>query len=184
MENKPNVDGKQKNMRPYFAYGSNMDAEQMRERCPQSKRQKVETLSGYEFFINGRGFANIRKNKNKNVFGVVYTISEEDEKELDICEGVQYGTNTKENSPLLDAFYYIAKDTNEGPPRKGYLEKIIKAGQHKDNDFPKNYIDELKSWQHNSIPTPHIMTFLTYKNILIIGGVLVVITFVLFFELF
>jgi len=132
-------------MKRYFAYGSNMDITQMVERCPQSQKIEKAELVGYEFFINKRGFANIRQNKNKKVLGIVYEITEEDEKELDKCEGVQFGTNTKETSPSLNAFYYVAKEIDEGSPKEGYLGKIIKAGQ--DNNFPEVYIDELKGWQ-------------------------------------
>ena len=82
-------------MRRYFAYGSNMDARQMKERCPQSEKQEIVELSGYEFFINKRGVANIRQNKDKKVVGIVYTISEDDEKELDKCEGVQSVAHVK-----------------------------------------------------------------------------------------
>lgn len=132
-------------MRRYFAYGSNMDATQMKERCPQSEKKEAAELSGYEFFINKRGVANIRLNKDKKVIGIVYDITEEDERKLDKCEGVQFGTNTKENLQSINSFYYLAKETDEGKPRDGYLEKIIKAGQ--DNEFPESYIDELKNWQ-------------------------------------
>ena len=116
----------------------------MLERCPQSDKQEVGKLPGYEFFINGRGFANIRKNKNKNVYGIVYDITDGDEKRLDGFEGVQYGTNTKERSPSLDAYYYIAQNTDEALPKKGYLEKIIAAAEA--NNFSKEYVSELESW--------------------------------------
>jgi len=132
-------------MKRYFAYGSNMDATQMVERCPQSEKAEKAELSGYEFFINSRGFANIRINTNKKVFGIIYNITGDDEKELDVREGVQYGTNTKPNSDAINAFYYLAKETNEGSPKEGYLEKIIKACE--ENDFPVGYIEELKNWQ-------------------------------------
>lgn len=131
-------------MRRYFAYGSNMDEKQMRERCPQSEAQGKAELSGHEFFINKRSFANIRLNSDKKVVGIIYNITENDEEKLDVCEGVQHGTNTKENSVILNAYYYVARETNEGRPEEGYLEKIIKAAQV--YNFPKEYIVELKKW--------------------------------------
>lgn len=132
-------------MKRYFAYGSNMDATQMKERCPQSKKKETAELLGYQFFINKRGVANIRQNGDKKVLGIVYDISEDDEKELDKHEGVQFGTNTQEKSLPLNAFYYVAKEIEEGSPREGYLERIIKAGQ--ENNFSEDYIYELKQWQ-------------------------------------
>lgn len=131
-------------MRRYFAYGSNMDAALMKKRCPQSKKQEKAKLSGYEFFINKRKYANVRQNKDKVVYGVIYNITEVDENKLDICEGVQYGTNTKPTSAELNAYYYLARETNEGQPKKGYLEKIIEAAEG--NNFPEEYIAELRRW--------------------------------------
>ena len=134
-------------MRRYFAYGSNMDTEQMSqpERAPSAEKVETAKLTGYEFFINERGVANIRKKDGGSVFGVVFHISDEDEKALDKREGVQYGTNAKEHLPSLDAFCYIAANTTEShKPRDGYLEKIIKAAR--DNNFPPEYIAELEGW--------------------------------------
>ena len=132
------------NMKNYFAYGSNMDTEQMLMRCPQSIIQKKAVLSGYEFFIKKRGYANIRQNKQKVVHGIIYKITEDDESKLDDYEGVQYGTDTKPTSAELNAYYYLATETNEGQPKKGYLENIIEAAQA--HNFPKEYIAELGRW--------------------------------------
>lgn len=115
----------------------------MLEQCPQSERQERAKLSGYEFFINNRGVASIRKKKGKDVWGIIYSITKSDEAILDRREGYPnvYG---KEKLPELNAFCYIDPIKDNGLPRDGYLEKIIKAAQA--NDFPKEYIAELKSW--------------------------------------
>ncbi len=131
-------------MKRYFAYGSNIDAAQMKNRCPQSEKLEKAKLSGYEFFINKRGYANVRQNKDKVVYGIIYEITEDDENKLDHCEGVQYGTNIKPTSAELNAYYYLAKETNEGQPKEDYLKKIIRAA--KNNDFPVEYISELENW--------------------------------------
>jgi|SRR3989338_5741048 len=134
-------------MRRYFAYGSNMDAEQMSQpdRAPNAEKVETAKLAGYEFFINERGVANIRKKGERSVFGIVFNISDEDEKTLNVCEGVQHGTNIQEHLSSLDAFCYVAANTTESyTPRDGYLEKIVKAAR--DNDFPPEYIAELEGW--------------------------------------
>jgi len=127
----------------YYAYGSNMDAEQMLKRCPQSIFKEKETLSGYQFFINKRGYASIRKKKNSQVWGIIYNISVSDEASLDRYEEYPkiYG---KLDLPELKAFCYIDLTPEEGLPKTGYLEKIIKSSQL--HSFPKEYIAELKSW--------------------------------------
>ena len=130
-------------MKRYFVYGSNMDEIQMKERCPQSEKQEKAELSEYEFFINARGVASIHKVESGKVWGVVYKITEADEKKLDSYEGYPKSYQ-KQFLPELNAFCYVDTRTNEGSPRKGYLEKIIKAAEV--NDFPKEYVAELKSW--------------------------------------
>lgn len=130
-------------MKKYYAYGSNMVAEQMLKRCPQSIFQEKEILSGFQFFINKSGYASIRKKKNSQVWGIIYNISVNDESLLDRYEDYPK-IYQKLNLLELKAFCYIAVNTDEGLPSDGYLEKIIQASQiHR---FPKKYISELKRW--------------------------------------
>ena len=132
-----------KNKKRYFAYGSNMDAEQILRRCPQSERQEKAKLSGFEFFINRRGVASIRRKASKNVWGIVYSITKNDEVSLDEYEGYP-DVYKKERLSELNAFCYIDPTEESGSPRAGYMGKIVKAAQS--NDFPKEYINELTTW--------------------------------------
>ncbi|KAM0256459.1 hypothetical protein ACHAQJ_004984 [Trichoderma viride] len=43
----------------YFAYGSNLSTEQMRERCPYSTAVGLGKMTGWRWIINRRGYANI-----------------------------------------------------------------------------------------------------------------------------
>lgn len=45
----------------YFAYGSNLSTEQMRERCPYSTAVGLGKLTGWKWIINARGYANVVK---------------------------------------------------------------------------------------------------------------------------
>ncbi|KAL7923507.1 hypothetical protein ACQKWADRAFT_51355 [Trichoderma austrokoningii] len=45
----------------YFAYGSNLSTEQMRERCPYSTAVGLGKMTGWKWIINRRGYANIVK---------------------------------------------------------------------------------------------------------------------------
>ena len=130
-------------MRRYFAYGSNIDTEQMKKRCPQLVKIGKANLSGFEFYINRRGVASIRQQEGKMVWGIIYDISGEDEISLDKYEGYP-NVYKKEDLRELNAFCYIDPITEIGSPRDGYLEKIIEAAQV--NNFPKGYIIELQSW--------------------------------------
>ena len=70
----------------YFAYGSNMSHEQMKERCPDSRFVGRAFLPEYSFVYDGyferRGGAvgNVAPSKNSVVWGGIFEISEETSK--------------------------------------------------------------------------------------------------------
>ena len=75
----------------YFAYGSNLNHEQMQRRCRDSEYIKNFVLEGYKLSFcavsRSYGVANIIKKSGSKVPGGIWKISESDEKELDIYEG-------------------------------------------------------------------------------------------------
>ncbi|MDF2672426.1 MAG: hypothetical protein K0R09_691 [Clostridiales bacterium] len=73
----------------YVAYGSNMNLEQMSNRCPKAKVVGTGILEGYKLTFRGRykGVANIEPCKDKQVPIVLWQITEECEKALDLYEG-------------------------------------------------------------------------------------------------
>ena len=137
----------------YFAYGSNMDEYQMSNRCPGAKIAGMGRLEGYRFLINSRGVATIVPAPGHEVRGVIWMLNKEHERSLDGYEGVQYGTYNKvtlkitlEDGQLVFALFYIAKDSQPGRPRPGYLEKIVRAAQ--DNKIGSEYLSELAGFQN------------------------------------
>ncbi|KAF5661678.1 hypothetical protein FHETE_8326 [Fusarium heterosporum] len=102
----------------YFAYGSNLSTEQMRQRCPYSTPVGLAYLKGWKWIINARGYANVvqlpidsdddtpdaeeskqlgarEKGKDKareedGVYGLLYLVPAEDEERLDGYEGVPW----------------------------------------------------------------------------------------------
>ena len=68
----------------YFAYGSNMNWEQMQRRCPSTRFVSVASLKDYRFAIarhsrlRNCGTANIFPDSGSEVWGIVYDISEPD----------------------------------------------------------------------------------------------------------
>jgi gamma-glutamylcyclotransferase (GGCT)/AIG2-like uncharacterized protein YtfP len=138
-------------MRPYFAYGSNMSGAQMALRCPDSHPVGTAWLNNYRFLINERGVASIAICEGRVVHGLVWDISESDERSLDRYEGVAKGFYRKTDLPVvlqgcrsLDALVYIAASDTEGRPRTGYMEKIISAAGTL--GFPPDNLEELKAW--------------------------------------
>jgi gamma-glutamylcyclotransferase len=135
----------------YFAYGSNMNMEQMQFRCPSAIYLNTVSLSNYKFIINNRGVATVIPKKSSKVYGVLWEITDEDEKNLDNYEGLQFGTYYKEileiqtpQEKSLSALLYIANDAIRGYPMKNYMELIVNSAIN--YRLPEFYIRELKSW--------------------------------------
>src|SRR5262245_42084570 len=116
----------------YFAYGSNMNEPQFRDRCPHSFFLCRATLSGYRFVITSRGYANVLKSESSTAHGVLCAITESDEKELDFREGVHKNIYRRETLPVttelgytMPALVYVDNAEDEGQPNAGYLEKVL-----------------------------------------------------------
>ena len=60
----------------------------MAKRCPDSKYVGTATLPNYRWMINERGYANVVPSKDDWVEGLVFEITDEDERRLDKSEGV------------------------------------------------------------------------------------------------
>lgn len=78
-----------KKVKLYVAYGSNMNLEQMSHRCPKAKVVGTGILKDYKLTFRGRykGVANIEHCKDKAVPIVLWEITEECERALDLYEG-------------------------------------------------------------------------------------------------
>ncbi len=119
----------------YFAYGSNLNHIQMKDRCSRAKYIKKHTLNGYKLCFSHKtnhsvyGHANIIKNKKSEVHGALWDITRNDEKELDGYEGVDYNYYQKEYFTLkgkkvlvyVQKIYYLQK------PNSTYLHTIIQG---------------------------------------------------------
>ncbi len=71
----------------YFAYGSNLNLFQMKQRCKDSVFLKKYELKGYKLnFRSKYRAADIEKSKNSIVPGALFEISKSDEKKLDVYE--------------------------------------------------------------------------------------------------
>lgn len=135
-------------MKKYFAYGSNLSFEQMGERCPEHKKIGKGMLEGYKWFISSRGYANVIESPGDVVHGFVYEISEEDERVLDLREGVHLGLYRREILPValaeggsVDCLVYI----DSAPPAASEdtltarYRKVINRGI-KNAKLPPEYV--------------------------------------------
>ena len=71
----------------YFAYGSNIDLEQMVRRCPAAQVVGPVTLKNYELAFRGSGFATIVPKRGSVVHGLLWSITPLCEQALDRYEG-------------------------------------------------------------------------------------------------
>ena len=119
----------------YFAYGSNLNHQQMKNRCSGARYIKKHTLNGYKLCFSHKtnhsvyGHANIIKNKKSKVNGALWNITKNDEIELDGYEGVDYNYYQKEYFTFkgkkilvyVQKVYYLQK------PNSTYLHTIIEG---------------------------------------------------------
>ena len=86
----------------YFAYGSNLDLEQMAQRCPDAEIVEPVRLENYELRFRGSGFATVAPKKGSTVHGLVWKITPNCEQSLDRYEGYPRHY-TKETVTVKDA---------------------------------------------------------------------------------
>ena len=85
----------------YFAYGSNLNFEQMAYRCPEATAVGIAKLDGYELAFR-RGYLTILPKEGASVEGLIWSVTDHDESQLDCYEG--YPTfYDKETMTVTDA---------------------------------------------------------------------------------
>ena len=137
----------------YFAFGSNMSAQRMRERLGWSPSRSGAIRPDYEMIFNKHsndgGKANILYSPGNLVEGILYSVNEEDLLILDKYEGVatkQYKRhdievqNNKKKS--VSALAYKALNTGKAfAPTEEYLNYILEGKEF----LSPGYYEKLKS---------------------------------------
>ena len=70
----------------YFAYGSNLNFDQMAYRCPEATVVGTAKLDGYELAFR-RGYLTILPKEGASVEGLIWSVTDHDESQLDCYEG-------------------------------------------------------------------------------------------------
>ena len=86
----------------YFAYGSNINLEQMAHRCSDAQIVGPVTLENYELQFRGSGFATVAPKEGSVVHGLLWKLTPESEQALDRYEGYPRHY-TKEQVPVRTA---------------------------------------------------------------------------------
>ena len=121
----------------YGAYGSNMNLEQMAHRCPRAKVIGSGILKDYKLTFRGRykGVANIEPCKGKEVPIVLWEISDECERALDVYEGYPslYVKEEVEvivdDKPVKTMVYIMAREYTDmvAVPTEYYFNVIVRG---------------------------------------------------------
>jgi gamma-glutamylcyclotransferase (GGCT)/AIG2-like uncharacterized protein YtfP len=148
----------------YFAYGSNMNWDQMRERCPSSRFVGIAVLRRYRFKItqestnSGGGVADVVKDTGANVWGVVYQVSDLDVGKLDLREGYRPGRtansyerrecmvfldNDNKTPATVFAYFGNKRESNPPLPTKNYMARIVSGATHW--HLPEDYVCALRA---------------------------------------
>ena len=132
--------------RLYFAYGSNLCIRQMNDRCPNNSKIGTGKLKGHRWIITKRGYANVVKSSDEDVWGIIYEISMSDEDKLDVYEGVSKKCYVKENLDILidgkiqNCLTYVDPTTEEGVPTSTYANTIDEGLC--DSKLPEEYVEK------------------------------------------
>ena len=136
----------------YFAYGSNMNQEQMAKRCPGSELGPLVRLSGWRYFINGRGYAGVEESPTDHALGCLWSLDDEHVVSLDRYEGVKgnyYSKETLEVEQLedgskLSALVYLSVNREYGIPTSDYQGIVVSGAR--EIGLPADYLAMLESW--------------------------------------
>jgi gamma-glutamylcyclotransferase (GGCT)/AIG2-like uncharacterized protein YtfP len=151
----------------YFAYGSNLDPTQMKERCPDSSVVGLASLAnyrpGFPRYSNrwGGGTASIQLAHGQTMWGVLYELSDADLEKLDrvegfVAEGDQHNAHDREHVTVelvrpddgsiprkVRAWTYVARPARPAPPSRRYLARLLAGARH--HRLPEEYVVWLES---------------------------------------
>lgn len=71
----------------YFAYGSNINLDQMRYRCPDASVYGQAVLDNYDLRFRGSGVATVEPKEGACVYGLLWELTGKCEASLDRYEG-------------------------------------------------------------------------------------------------
>ncbi len=156
----------------YFAYGSNLQWERIKERCPSAKFLCRALLPGYRLTFprysqcNKCWTASVEKAEGHHVWGVTYEIEDYDLGKLNKAEGYRPDRASDENAYLplqchvfddgdehkpVAVMTYIAKSEGNPPPERrdrkapnaAYKSRLVDGANHW--HLPQKYIQQLEA---------------------------------------
>jgi gamma-glutamylcyclotransferase (GGCT)/AIG2-like uncharacterized protein YtfP len=149
----------------YFAYGSNMHSSQIEGRCPSARLIGKARLDSYRLAFTrksvknwpGCGVADIVRDQNRQVWGALFDIADQDITALDRLEGYRPGRASNayeriavvvlkdgDQADKMSAQTYVVCEPIEANPlpHPDYLGRIISGAEW--IKAPPDYVAELK----------------------------------------
>ena len=142
----------------YAAYGSNLDPQQMADRCPHSPLRGTGWISGWRLTFGGEGWdgalPTVVEEELSQVFVALYDVTDADEAALDVWESADSGLYRKIRLTIatLDgeqvAWVYVLNDFEGGTPSARTIGLLSDAAEAA--GAPDDYVRELRSRPCNS----------------------------------
>lgn len=145
----------------YFAYGSNINLDQMAYRCPDAQVVGPVTLNNHELLFRRGGFATIAPKEGESVTGLLWSITPECEQSLDRYEGYprfydkQMVAVRDDQGQELSVMVYVMDERFREPmlPTDSYYNGILEG--YRQNGLPT---EPLKRAWENCVKEVHAMT--------------------------
>ena len=156
-----NTEGVSEERSFYFAYGSNLLTEQMKNRSSDFEFLGTALLMDFrlKFGIPGTIFsgavANVVEAAGSSVYGVIYEVDGLTIEKMDFFEGVEQGEYVRErvtvilcdSKKVVEAWIYLSKAeaTVVEKPSKIYLKRLVDGAR--EHGLPESYIAKLESFE-------------------------------------
>ena len=142
----------------YFAYGSNLDAEQMKARCPTARPARIARLADHRLDFThfskrwSGGAADVLPAPGRAVWGLVYEMGAEDFARLDPFESGyrRVGLFIDGDGGTVTATSYTVVEKGAFAPHPVYLEKMLRWGARW--RLPGDYLAELTTTRSPKLP--------------------------------
>ena len=138
----------------YFAYGSNMNSVQMKERCPSATFVCQAKLPSHHLAFTLKslerrcGVADISYDESKDVWGVVYELPENELRDLDKDESFRPGRPDDQNKYTREN-HYVWPD---GDAKRALLVSLYRGHPQLDpplpsRDYKKLIVEGARQWK-------------------------------------
>jgi hypothetical protein len=120
----------------YFAYGANMDVEDMARRCPRSRPLGVARLMRHRLAITREGWLTATRDARGRVHGVLWDLALADVSALDRFEQLGDGLYVKTTQAVIAgsgpkrALVYFGANAGPGRADGDYIRAVIAAARH------------------------------------------------------